>query len=329
MREFRIQNGEVTLADACREASSRFDGATRQTVMLGDLATDEKRLAIYGEAVASLDDYAWQLLAKLLGIPVPYMCRMGSGMRSVNVNYWLSAYSDKEATLIYRSGSLLDAIDGVEISAADMLDAAYSAVPDGIVLRAWSQTNSTIWDIVDIGRHYESARDVYYPGMRVVLKKGLNAPEIVPILVADSSCGTIECADRFEPLNIKSMGYGDIMRMVSERVRAVMSSHDALFGAMGDIEGVDVPSPRRRIALYCREHAVPGRVTDKAISIFDDTGLDSASYGDIIGLFSTLGFLDGVKRASDRKMQRLAGHIVTRALSEKRCAVCDSLDVGA
>ena len=318
------------MSQACKEAAARMMGSVRRTIELGCMAVDEKTLIDEdGSPIVVLDDCAWQILAKLLGIPVPYMNKLGLGMRVINVNYWLNVFGDKEVLLVYRDNELLDIIDGVEISISDMLDIIYSVLPDGEVFRVWNQTNATVFDVVDFNRHYDSSRDVYFPGMRVVLKNGLNAPELSPIFVADSSCGTIECADRFEPLNIKSMGYGDIIRMVRERAVAVMGSHDRLFDCMREMEREEVPNPRRRISLYCSEHAVPRRISDKALAVFDDSGLSSMVYGDIIGLFSTLGFADGVRRSGDTRMQRLAGHIITKALGEKRCPTCDALDAGA
>lgn len=326
-KEYRIQNGEVSVDDACRRASERMRGAKRMNVELGSVRVSDNVLSVDGEVVANMDDFAWSLFAGLLNIPTPYLMRLGNAMRAANVEYWLDAYGDKQASIVCKDMELLELVDGVEISQSDILDILNNVLPDGVMLRAFSQTNSVVWDVVDVRKVHVGRYDTYFHGMRVVVKKGLNAPEVSPIFVSENSCGTIECADCFDKLNIKSMTYGDILRLVSERMVDCLMCADGLFEAFRKVESEDVPYPKRRVALYCREHGISGRVKSYAVSKLDEARLRSATYGNIIGLFSTIGFSPEVKQSSERKFQKLAGHIITKARTESRCSACDSLEV--
>ena len=115
--------------------------------------------------------------------------------------------------------------------------------------------------------------------------------------------------------------------MVNERICDCVNARDHLFGMYEKMSREIVPNTRRRVALYCREHNVPDRVKSYALNQFDDLGLSTGSFGDIIALFGTLGFVDEVKQSSERKLQKLAGHIVTKSAGEDRCQACDSLAV--
>ena len=327
MKEYRIQNGEVSISEACKRASERMRGATRMNVELGSVSVSDNILSVNGEIVANMDDFAWTLFASLLNIPAPYLMRLGNKMRAANVEYWLDAYKDKQVSMVVKDMELVELVDGMEISQADILDILNKVVPDGIMLRAFSQTNSVVWDVVDIRKAHVGRYDTYFHGMRVVVKKGLNAPEVSPIFVSENSCGTIECADYFDRLNIKSMTYGDILRLVSERMIDCLMCADGLFEAFKKIESEEVPYPKRRVTLYCREHGISDRVKSYAVNRLEEACLRSANYGNIIGLFSTIGFFDEVKQSSERKLQKLAGHIITKAKTESRCSACDSLEV--
>lgn len=330
LKEYRLQNGEVSVAEACRKASERMRGATTGRFELGQLNVDGGSLvdSESGEVLCQMDEFAWSLFAKLLSIPLPYLMRLGQKMRAINVNYWLASYHDKEVELTYRDGELLKVKEGVEIERGDILELLNSVVPGGVILRASNPTNAVMWDVIDTRKRYDSDRGHWVPGMRVVVKEGLNAPDVTPIFVSEESCGTIECADYFDKLNIKSLGYGDILRVVAERMADCVNCADSLFSSYRKIEGDEVPNTRRRILLYCREHGVPSRVERYAVSAYDGSGLVSGDFGNIISVFSTLGFSNEVKPASERKLQKLAGHIVTKAYSEERCDKCDSLSVG-
>lgn len=329
IKEHRAQNGEVTIADACQRAAERFRGAKREKVELGQLNVTGSELVMgeSGEVIAEMDDYAWGLFCKLLNIPQPYLNRLGSKMRAMNVNYWLTSYHDKEVVLVHRDGELLDIKEGIVIEQSDVLDILNRAVPGGIILRASNPTNAVMWDIVDTRRRYEGDGGWWVPGMRVVVKEGLNAPDISPIFVSEDSCGTIECAECFDKLNIKSLGYSDILHVIAERVTDCVNCADGLFRTYRDIEGEAVPNTRRRVTHYCNEHGIPERVGKYAVAACDDAGLVNGDFGDIIAVFSNLGFADEVKPSSERKLQKLAGHIVTKAHSEDRCDKCDALSV--
>lgn len=331
LKEHRLQNGEVTIADACKRASERLKGAERGKYELGELKIESSSLMVSdsGEVLAEMDEFSWGLFAKLLNIPLPYLLRLGSAMRALNVNYWLQSCHDKEVELVLRDGELLDIKEGMEIEQGDVLDILNRAVPGGIIIRASNPTNAVMWDVLDTRRRYEASFGSWVPGMRVVVKEGLNAPDVAPIFVNEESCGTIECADYFDKLNIKSLSYNDILHVIAERVTDCVNCSDSLFGAYRGIEREDVPNARRRVALYCREHNIPDRVRKYAVSAYDESGLARGEFGDIISVFSTLGFSEEVKPASERKLQKLAGHIVTKAHGEDRCEKCDALSVEA
>ena len=329
LKEFRLQSGEVTIADACRRASERLKGAERRRVELGQLKVQDASLVDTsdGDVVCQMDEFSWGLFAKLLNIPLPYLLRLGAKMRALNANYWLGLHHDKEIEIVFRDGELLEVKDGMEVEKGDILDLLNHIVPGGSILRASSGTNSVIWDVIDERRKYSGRDAVWVPGMRVVVRDGLNAPEINPMFVSTSSCGSIECAEYFEKLNIKSLGYNDILHVVGERMSDCVNCADSLFNSYKRIESEEVPNTRRRIALYCRENAVPDRVRKYAVSAYDESGLVRGDFGAIISVFSTLGFSEEVKPASERKLQKLAGHIVTKAHSEERCDKCDALSV--
>lgn len=329
LKEHRLQNGEVTVADACRRASERLRGATRERYELGALKVDGSQLVVAesGEAVCQMDEYSWGLFAKLLNIPLPYLLRLGAKMRALNVNYWLQSYHDKEVELVYRDGELLELKEGMEVEQGDVLEILNRVVPGGTIVRASNPTNAVMWDVVDERRKYEADRGSWVPGMRVVVKDGLNAPEITPIFVSEDSCGTIECAEHFDKLNIKSLGYNDILHVIGERMTDCVNCADGLFNAYRRIERETVPNARRRIALYCKENGIPERVGKYATSLYEDAPNSRGDFGNIISVFSTLGFSEEVKPASERKLQKLAGHIVTKAHAEDRCDKCDNLTV--
>lgn len=322
--ERRADGGEMSLEDACIASAERMRDAVRMRTELGQIKVSDGRILLSDEDIAGVDDVAWGIFAKLLQIPLPYLKRLGSKMRALNVNYWLEQYHDKEAVVTYRNGELIEISDGIEIEKGDILDILYGAMPDGTIFNAIAQTNSVIWDVIDWSRSY-GGDEKFVPGMRVVVKEGLNAPEVVPIFMSFDSCGIIECAETFEPINIKSLGYNDILHVVGERISDCINFSDGLFAAYGKVKDVDIPNARRRIRHYCEEHNLPKRVQAYALGTFDDAGLSNCNYGNIIGLFSTLGFIDEVKQSSARKLQRLAGHIVTKAMSEDRCEKCDAL----
>lgn len=325
--EWRVQHGTVTLSDACREEALRYKGSESKRAELGSISFENSVMFVGFDAFADMDDYAWTLFAKLLDIPIPYLLRLSSRMRASNVEYWLGVNSDKEVCMVVKDMELVELRDGMEISKGDVLDMLLSEMPMGEVMSAFSQSNAVVWDVIDTSRSYESETGVFIPGMRVVVKDGLNAPDISPIFVCKETCSVFECADILPKINIKSLGYSDILHVISNRISDCSKIAGQIFNMYRKVESIDVPEPKRRVALYCKEHGVSDRVRSYAISTFDESGLSEATLGDIIALFGGLGHLNEVKQASARRLQKLCGHIVTHAAGESRCGVCDSLAV--
>lgn len=325
--EYRVQHGAVTLAEVCRRESERYRGATRISTDMGSVSVSEQALMVDGEECAALDDYSWQMVAKLLDIPIAYMMRMGARMRAGNANYWLSVLRDKDIEFVVKDGELIEMHEGMEIAAGDVLDILSAEMPTGEVVNAFQQSNATVWDIVNPSQLYESECGLFIPGMRVVLKSGLNAPEISPIFMDEGTCAVMECDEFFGKLNIKSLSYNDILHVIGSRVHDCVAYSDSVFRLYRGVECQEVKDAKRRVAQYCREHGVPGRVASYAVSEVESAGLSSSTLGDIIMLFGSLGYRDEVKQSSARKMQRLAGHIVTGSSSESRCTKCDALEI--
>lgn len=325
VEEYRVMNGDVTLGDVYAQVRASVEGSTSIRARLSELDVDGGALWHGTTRVAELDDKAYEILAKFFGIPVPYMMKLNNATRKANLDYWLEYYSDKEVEVVKRGVELVDFREGEKIQMVDVLEIANAVFPGAMVFKVAHQTNSTMIDVYREDLAYEALGDVYFGGLRLVVKSGLAAPEVSPIFLNSSSCGVIECSTYLEPLSIKGLAYKDIMRAVRGAMENCAEALDHLFGVYASICGEDVPEPHRRIALYCREHSVPERVKAYALKEYDESGLQKATFGDIICLFSVMGYIDEIKQASERKMQRLAGYIIVKAKGEKRCSHCDSM----
>lgn len=324
--EYQNMNGDILLSDLYYRAMKRYDGSRTDTVALGDLHIYENRMTCESTQVqVHLDDVAYEKMCSLLGIPYAYLMRLGTEMRKINIEYWFNQNADKEVEMTTKGDVLVELHAGAEIKVVDVL-ASLDAVIDGAkVFKVSHQKNSTLVDVYDenlVG--YSVGDNTFLGGLRVDIKAGLKAPVISPIFIDVDSCGIVECSNFLEPLNIKSLSYGDILNVIDERLDNCFGALPRLFESMKAIWDEEVPSPRRRIALYCREHAVPDRVRAYALDKFDDSGFESATFGDIICLFGVMGYIDEVKLSSELRMQRLAGYIVMKAHNERRCSSCDA-----
>lgn len=323
--EFQMMNGETTLGDVYAQVKKSLEGAKVERTRLNRVEVDTSGLWVGNTKVANLDDKGFEIIAKFFGIPVPYMMKLNRETRKANVDFWIDYYSDKEVEIVYRDNELMDMREGIKIEMVDVLEIVNVVFPDACIFKVTQQTNSTILDVYRDDLQFHTEYDTYLGGIRLVVKNGLAAPDISPMFLNVNSCAIIECSTYLEPLCIKNLSYVDILRVIRERVENCADALPSLFATYTGIASEKVTEPHRRIALYCREHNVPERVKAYALKEFDESGLQTATFEDIICLFSVLGYVDEVKQASEKKMQQLAGYIIVKAKGEKRCSHCDSM----
>lgn len=323
--DYEMMNGEVYLGDIIAQIKLVYEGTKTDTVELYQLEIDDDILThpSLGQMV-HLEDDDYEKLCKVVNIPSKYILKLNKRMRKMNLEYWFEEMEDSEVTITYRSDQIIEIKDHDEIKPLDVLEIVRGAMPNAKIFKVTNQTNSQIYDIYDEDARYFTENDSYYGGLRIVLKKGLNAPDISPIFLNMGSCGIIECSTYLEKIIIKSLTYKDILRVIQERVVNCIEAAPMLFNAFEKMCVEKVEQPHRRIALYCREHAVPDRIKAYALQRFDEACLQTTTYEDIICLFSVIGYVEEVKQASERKMQQLAGYIIVKAKGEKRCSHCDA-----
>lgn len=327
LEERKKLDGALSLSELAQGARERESGSKITPCTFGRLSIGEDGhgLMLDGDRFAELDELAYELFCKVFSIPVPYMRKLDRETKNANLLFWFRHFDDKEAELVFRDGELVDVREGARIDVVDVLDILDEECIGGMVLGTMQQPNATVMDLYMPSRRYEHSGREYFGGVRVVVKRGLNAPELSPMFVDSDSCGVIECAEWVDRIPIKNLGYRDILHVIEEQAHGCVASLDGLFETYRSIADSAVPNPKRRIRLYCREHALPERVRDYALGAYERSGAQSACLGDIISLFSALGSIDEVKQQSERKLQQLAGHIVVSAKSEGRCGKCDSM----
>jgi hypothetical protein len=246
-------------------------------------------------------------------------------MRNENISYWIERYQDKSIDIKTKDGPLIEMKDDIRIEMADVISILNDICPLGYIFNVINQTNSTSMDIIRMDSGTEVDEVGYLGGIRVNIRHGLVAPDISTIIMNESSCAIIDCAPYLDKLTIKGLTYDDILRVIRERLQNCFDSVPSLISSFASIADDSIPNAHHRISLYCREHGLPERVRSYALSTFDDTGLETATYGDIINLFGVLGYIDEIKESSSRKLQRLAGYIVIKTSGEQRCHNCDSV----
>lgn len=321
---YELMNGIVSITDAYKYMKDKEDGAQHLTCQMADLSIDNGSLLYKGDSISLLSDDGYEKLCKLLNIPTPYLLRLPHKMRKLNIEYWFDAMGDKEVSMTYKDGELLEIFDGWDIKITDIMGIFMDCMPQGSIFKVSNQANSTIFDMYDENIWFETEYDMYFGGIRLVHRKGLKAPDIVPIFLNANSCGIIECSTYLEKLSIKNLSYKDIMQVIRERVSNCLDALPHLFHMFESIAEQRILNPHRRIALYCREHNVPERVRSYALASYDESGLTDADFEVLIDLFSSLGYANEVKQASERKLQQLAGYIIIKAHGENRCDKCDS-----
>ena len=323
--DYEMMNGEVYLGDIIAQIKRVYEGTNTNTVELYDLEIEDGVLthSDLGQMV-KLEDDDYEKLCKVVGIPSKYIMKLNRNMRKMNLEYWFEEMGENEVTITYRPDQIVEIKDRDEIKPLDVLEIVRGVIPKAKIFKVTNQTNSQIYDIYDEALEYRTAKDIYCSGLRIVLRSGLNAPDISPIFINKGSCGIIECSTYLEKMIIKSLTYKDILRVIQERVENCVEASPMLFDALYRMCVDEVDQPHRRIALYCREHAVPERIKAYALQRFDEANLPVTTYEDIICLFSVIGYVEEVKQASERKMQQLAGYIIVKAKGEKRCSHCDA-----
>ena len=325
LADYEMMNGEVYLSDIIAQIRRIYEGTKTDTVELFQLEIDDGTLTHpdLGQMV-HLEDDDYEKLCKIVNIPSKYILKLNRGMRKANLEYWFEEMGESEVSITYRADQIVEIKEHDEIKPLDVLGIVRDAIPNAKLFKVTNQTNSQIYDIYDEEAEYLIGDSCYYGGLRLVLKRGLNAPDICPIFINTGSCGIIECSTYLEKMMIKSLAYKDILRVIQERVMNCIEAEPLLFGTFEKMCGEEVDQPHRRIALYCREHAIPERIKAYALQHFDEACLQTATYEDIISLFSVIGYVEEVKQASERKMQQLAGYIIVKAKGEKRCSHCDA-----
>ena len=328
VEEYLVLNGDVTLSDLYYGAVKHYDGSRTDIVQMGELRVDDDVLEVLPDVKVLLDESAWEKVCELLRIPFAYMKRLSKYMRKVNAEFWFDHDADKDVTVISKGDLLVDIRADMEISMVDVLAIMDSVVDGAKVFRSVHKKNSTIIDVFDERVSFDmgtlGSNRVYYGGLRVEVKDGLKAPAISPMLIDEDSCSVVEFGQFLEPLNIKSLSYDDILSVIEERMDNCYGAVPRLAETMNHIWDEDVPNPRRRLQLYCREHGIPERVRAYILDRFDESGFDKATFGDIIGLFGVMGYVNEVKQSSELKLQQLAGYIVMKAHTERRCKACDA-----
>lgn len=323
--EFEERNGDLVPLERLVEAEREtYGGADKIEASMGDVRATGDGVVVEGELVAGWDDGAADVMSKLLGIPGAYMRRLDVGMQCVNANWWLERLGEKDVTLVVKDGALVDACAGQRIERLDVMEAIGRQCPGFDVLDVVHQANSTTIDIIDRSCAKPTERETWCMGVRVVHKSGLNAPDMSPMMMSLDSCSVVEFASP-DAINIKGLSYPDVLRVIEDRVGFCASTCVDHFKRYLSIAGCDVRNPRRRISLISREHGLPERVKAYALAAFDDSGLQGATYEDIVDLFASLPHKDEVKGASARRLQRIAGFVATKGASERRCTVCDSV----
>jgi hypothetical protein len=326
--ELEMSQGQLKSLTELRESMEAAVGGAKSIETLFDmLKIENSRLMVDGEQICKLDDEGWSKFAKVLKIPTAYLLRLDAELKSANVTYWFEQMPDKEVTLIYKDNMLLDVSAGKEVSKLDIVRSLDSTLDDWDVFQITNQTNSMTIDIVDSVNVYDTERDTYFGGLRVVLPHTFLAPDVSPIFLNVNSCAILECDDGIEKMNISGLMASEIVDEMAVRVQADVDSLPQRFRKFEDNAAGKVENPRHRISLYCREHHLPDRVRAYALSAFDDSGLSDVTFEDVIDLFSSLSYADGVKGASARKLQILAGYVMANAKAETRCHTCESLIV--
>lgn len=322
--EYEMMNGVVPLSDAYEAIIEKEKGAHSLSCRMSELSIEDGALAHNGEPISLLSNDGYGKLCNLLNIPTAYLLRLPKQMKKMNIEYWFDAFGDKEVSLKYKEGELLEIADGTDIKVQDVLGILVALMPDALIFRTSNQVNSTIFDIYDENISFDTEYDTYFGGIRLVHKKGLNAPDISPIFLNVNSCGIIECSAYLEKMVIKNLSYKDILQVIRERFSNCIDALPLLFHVFESMASQPVPNPHRRIALYCREHNIPERVRSYALSSFDESGREEADYEVLIDLFSSLGYANEIKQSSERRLQQLAGYIIVKARGEHRCDKCDS-----
>ena len=325
--DLEVQQGEMPLLITLyNDVAKDRDGAQHEDVLMGDVELRTNFLYRGEESLCAVDDMGYEKLAAVLSIPTPYLMRLNTQMRQENINYWLQDLADKSMRLFTKNGELIDIQVGTSIELLDVLGILQERCDGWKVFQVQNKTNAVMVDILDCETAYDTERDTYYGGLRVIVPKKLIAPSVSTIFLNVNSCAIVNCGME-DPIGIKGLEYQKILDLIASRVDVCVSGIANYFKHFMAVAGGEVKNPRHRVALLCREHGLPDRIRVDAMSAFDDSGLQKATYEDMIDLFSSLMYAPGVKGASAMKLQGLAGYIMMMGNHEHRCGSCDAVIV--
>ena len=331
LNESLKNNGSKTIGEAYLRIKMEYANAERLTANFNAFQVTGGYLRCANENIVKMDDLAYMKLCQLLDIPTAYLLKLPAQYRQMNVDYWFTfGMKDKELTVTYNSDmELLEIEEGQSIRLEDVFRELDGIYPDMYLWKTTEQTNATQFDFIDYSMDYEMGDNVYYGGVRYLHKKGLKAPEINPLLVDADSCGCIEFADYYPKLNIKGWSYSEIIKQIGIRFKDCVLDMDKLFARAEHVANDGIENAHRRTALYCKEHTIPERITNRVLEQLDDIETSGGWQGgatvyDLAHLFSVSGYLDTVKQTSERKLQSLAGYVILMAENEHRCEKCDN-----
>ena len=277
------------------------------------------------DELCKLDEYGYELLGKCVGIPTAYLNRLSDEMKITNIMWWFGQMRDKEVTLRVRDSKLVGASVGIEIQQADVLKILDEQCADWSVINIANMTNSVQIDLVDLENAYATNCDTYSPGIRVIVRRGLNAPVISPIFLNQDSCAIVDLGEPDDEFSIKGFSYDEILALIAARVKQCAGYCEPSFKRFCGFDETDIPKPRRRASLYCREHGIPDRARAYVVDVFDELNITKATYGELVNIISSMPYSDGVSASTARRFQLVAGHIMSHGPKEGRCKACDAV----
>ena len=324
--DLEIQQGEFsTIEELCDDVNRERDGATVTECTMGELNIDNDSLAT-PDGDCEVGDVGYSKICNVLQIPTPYLMRLSSKLRAANVNFWLKQAEDKTVTVYTKKNQLVDFVVGKTIELFDVVSILKAVCPEWKIFQISHKTNATVIDLFNEDVCFDTERDTYYGGLRVSVPKKLLSPVISTIFINVNSCGIISCGNADAP-TIKGMIYEDVLKLIQSRIEVSRDSIAGYFNKLIKNGSTDIPNPRHRVSLLCREHGIPERVRVNVLTVFDEAreSSEKATCEDLVDLFSSMMYFNGIKIASAHKLQSLAGFVMVSGNGERRCASCDSV----
>ena len=335
--------GIVKLSDAYKKAYAQYSSIKRIETTTNKLEVKNDEFYVDGEFVGY--NNCLDKVGALLKIPVPYLERLGIDFRCENINYWLKKLGDHKVILCVRN--LSDYADGTgkpsdyvvdfraqdkdKIELVDCLKELLEVLGgNSFIMNTDDSLGYTQIDILIPGKRYQIHDTWYNGGIRFVLKKKFQAPEVSPILFNEDSCAIIEFNNYLSALSIRDLAYDDIMRVINEKIDNAYESLDGLAYTFTEVSYDEIRMMRKRIIHVCEEHGLPTRIKYATVTCFDEYRVysDFAEEGtvdELASLLSSACFISEIKSSSVRKLQMLAGYVILKAHHESRCKNCDAI----